>query len=70
MDITGLPADSPELRIAALLDQYCALREERRREKAGAEQVEHVLVGQDAPSAQGAVARNVVLPVAPEELLC
>ena len=29
MDITGLPADSPELRIAALLDQYRALREER-----------------------------------------
>ena len=29
----------------------------------GAEQVEHVFVGQDGPSAQGAVAGNVVLPV-------
>src|SRR5882724_12777792 len=29
VDISGLPADSPELRIAALLDQYRALREER-----------------------------------------
>jgi hypothetical protein len=29
VDTTGLPADSPELRIAALLDQYRALREER-----------------------------------------
>src|SRR5712691_4729630 len=29
MDISDLPADSPELRIAALLDQYRALREER-----------------------------------------
>src|SRR4029077_13158301 len=29
VDIAGLAADSPELRIAALLDQYRALREER-----------------------------------------
>ncbi len=29
VDISGLPADSPELRIAALLDQYRGLREER-----------------------------------------
>ena len=29
VDISGLPADAPELRIAALLDQYRALREER-----------------------------------------
>jgi len=29
VDVSGLPADSPELRIAALLDQYRALREER-----------------------------------------
>jgi superfamily II DNA or RNA helicase len=29
VDISGLPADSPELRIAALLDQYRSLREER-----------------------------------------
>ena len=29
VDIAGLPADSPELRIAALLDQYRGLREER-----------------------------------------
>ena len=29
VDISGLPADSPELRIAALLDQYRVLREER-----------------------------------------
>ena len=29
VDISDLPADSPELRIAALLDQYRALREER-----------------------------------------
>lgn len=29
VDISGLPAGSPELRIAALLDQYRALREER-----------------------------------------
>jgi superfamily II DNA or RNA helicase len=29
VDISGLPPDAPELRIAALLDQYRALREER-----------------------------------------
>ena len=29
VDVTGLPVESPELRIAALLDQYRALREER-----------------------------------------
>jgi hypothetical protein len=29
VDISDLPADSPELRIATLLDQYRALREER-----------------------------------------
>jgi hypothetical protein len=29
VDISGLSADSPELRLAALLDQYRALREER-----------------------------------------
>ena len=29
VDVSGLPVDSPELRIAALLDQYRVLREER-----------------------------------------